>query len=97
MSFPLRNCLAAAFLVMAALSPALPHDWYPSQCCNGSEHGGDCHPVPCESLTENSDGTVTWREFTFKPLQVHPSQDRTCHACVFRDITPMCVFVQQSS
>lgn len=88
---------------LAAASPAGAHSWYPAVCCNGSDMGGDCHPVPCDSITETPAG-YDWTRFHFKPEQAHPSLDRDCHVCVghyesptgTRDV-PHCVFIQQNT
>ena len=88
-------------LSKATLRQAYAHSWYPPECCNGSEMGGDCHPVACEELSEGNAGSWKWHQFNFTPAQVHPSQDKFCHVCVGhynyggveRDI-PHCVFIQ---
>ena len=66
------------FLFAAVL---LAHDWYPQLCCRGTAEGGDCHPVPCDSITELKDG-YEWDHVHFAPEDVHPSLDKECHACV---------------
>jgi hypothetical protein len=90
-------------LVMLALmsTPAWCHQWYPALCCNGSDEGGDCHPVPCDELVENKSG-IEWQGHQFRSDQIHVTLDRSCHVCVGhyhepeRDI-PHCVFVQPNS
>ena len=74
----------------------LVHDDYPPLCCNGTDRGGDCHPVDCDSITETKDG-YDWGGFHFKPNSAFPSFNRSCHACVLRGIHPMCIFIQPSS
>lgn len=93
------------FLTVIALAlatvPASPHGWYPEICCNGSDEGGDCHPVPCDSITETRTG-ASWGGIQFSREQIHPTQDKNCHVCVGhysnpeRDV-PHCVFVQPST
>lgn len=100
----MQTCRALLILaVLAASVPADAHSWYPAICCSGSEEGGDCHPVPCDSLNETRNG-IEWHGFRFKDDQVRPSQDKDCHVCVghyesptgARDV-PHCVFIQPST
>ena len=81
----------------------LAHSWYPPLCCNGIGEGGDCHPVPCDSIVETRDG-YEWQHLKFTGDQVHPSFDRDCHVCVghYNYPTgpmnvPHCVFIQPSA
>ena len=90
--------LAAAFLLV--------HDDYPPLCCNGTEDGGDCHPVPCDQITETKRG-YEWHGFSFSTDQTHISFDKQCHACVGRNywqgkpvgdpIHPRCLFILPSA
>jgi hypothetical protein len=74
--------LAALAVAGVALAHDAPSGWeYPSDCCHGVGAGGDCHPVPCETLVEERDG-LHWRNFHFTKDQVRPSKDRQCHVCV---------------
>ena len=76
--------------------PAHAHSWYPPLCCNGTEEGGDCHPVPCDELVETKSG-ITWQGHNFNKEQVHPSFDRNCHVCVGPTGISHCVFVEPTS
>ena len=80
-----------AVLVGAVL---LVHSWYPVECCNGNPAAGDCHPVPCDSLTEDRAG-IHWHGLLFKDKQIRPSQDQGCHVCATDK--PYCVFIQPQS
>ena len=76
---------------LLALSLVLPiHSWYPSSCCADR----DCHPVPCDELTEKNDGSWQWYVFVFKRDVVKPSQDRLCHVCT-NGPNGICAFIQQ--
>lgn len=88
---------ATVLFALALAAPALAHDWYPPGCCHGTDVGGDCHPVACEELSEQNDGAWKWRGYTFSKDRVHPSQDKTCHVCVFHEVAPMCVFIQMGT
>lgn len=92
--------VAIGFLIGRAYSHDSPSGWdYPPECCHGTAHGGDCHPVACEELDEKRDGTVGWQTYIFK--RVRPSQDKNCHVCVWHEgepySVPQCVFIQQGS
>jgi hypothetical protein len=95
--------LGAAILIgVVAVNPAEAHSWYPAGCCNGDDMGGDCHPVPCEELSEQNDGGYHWHGFNFTPAQIHPSQDKHCHVCVSHydspdRYIPHCVFIQNGT
>jgi hypothetical protein len=97
----LSALLAAARTIQAMkalylLAFILVHDDYPMHCCNGTDHGGDCHPVNCDSITETKQG-YGWEKFHFRPDQAYPSFNRECHVCVFRGAAPLCIFIQPSS
>jgi hypothetical protein len=91
-----------ALIVMLIVGSAQAHDWYPHQCC----HDTDCHPVGCDTLAENGDGSVTYTSdlhvtFEFEKRKVKASQDSKCHVCIHSSpmqvpVTPLCVFIQQS-
>jgi hypothetical protein len=68
-----------ALAAAAAPSLALAHSWYPLECCSGQ----DCHPVPCETLRENRDGSLTYTPTSndFEARKIRPSQDAHCHIC----------------
>lgn len=69
----------------------LAHGWYPNSCCADK----DCHPVPCEELLEQSDGSWIWDIFRFNRNVVQPSQDRYCHVCTLGP-NGLCAFIQQA-
>jgi hypothetical protein len=80
-----------------------PSGWhYPDGCCGGDE----CHPIPCDSITETKDGYV-WKDLHFEESQARPSGDTTCHVCVGKEWIngaetpiekfPHCIFIQPST
>jgi hypothetical protein len=83
--------LAVALLVSACAVEAHAHDFYSSQCCHGTDRGGDCEPLPFDAVTEKADG---WRvDFIGKQGEVHEfvgrddsrvldSQDGRYHVCL---------------
>ena len=75
---------------------ARAHSLYPPLCCNGTDVGGDCHPVLCDELVETRTG-ITWQGHDFTKEQIHPSFDRNCHACVGPTGVSHCVFVEPTS
>ncbi len=71
--------MVAALVALLLATGAHAHSWYDGRCCSGR----DCHPVPCEDLSQGPDGSVTYR-----PTGVHvfrenvlPSKDAQCHLC----------------
>ena len=74
--------VAIAFILMAMGLYAFAHSQYPAWCCNGNAETGDCRPVPCEQISENSDGSYTWQGIKFAPSMVVPSFNKDCHVCV---------------
>ena len=80
----------------------LAHSWYPSECCNGSDVGGDCHPVPCSEITESwAEGSLRWHKFTFMPSTIRDSLDSQCHVCADERISSewrgYCVFLPKAA
>ena len=69
----------------------LAHSWYAPECCGGQ----DCHPVPCDQLTEDKDG-IHWKNIIFYANHIYPTQDNQCHVCVHED-RGYCVYIQPSS
>ena len=95
--------LVIVALLLAVAKCAEAHSWYPQECC----HDVDCHPVGCETLAENADGSVAYTDdirhvtFVFEKHKVKASLDGKCHVCIHSSpfnvpVTPMCVFIQQS-
>ena len=81
-------------VLLLFITPALAHDWFPPECCNGQ----DCKPVSCDELIDQDDGSVKWNNYTFPSLRVHPSQDRHCYVCIYSvNGMPLCAFIQQQS
>lgn len=83
--------IVAAFLLAAW--PAVAHDWYPPDCCSGT----DCQPRPCHLLERLVDGGVrdTQTRARYRRDQVRPSEDGRCHVCTgggFLFGPPICVF-----
>ena len=62
----------------------LVHSWYPKECCNGDEHSGDCHPIPCEEIIKvDSYGRTfayKWRGWNFSGPMIRRSLDDQCHS-----------------
>lgn len=88
-----------ALTLVCSITDSIAHSWYSPSCCSGQ----DCHPVPCEELTELTDGGYKYQDFVFTKQQVHPSQDNQCHVCIHeytafdKHKAPMCVYTQQGS
>lgn len=63
---------------------ARAHDWYPPECCNGEDKGGDCRKVAADELEEADKGCWIYRPTgnKFCGAQVRPSQDRYFHVCI---------------
>lgn len=93
----MRNLMRIVFMAPLLAYPAQAHEWYSPQCCSGR----DCHPVNCEDLHENADGSLTYGPsgITFRKDQIHPSQDARCHICTSQPETdtgtPYCAYVVQ--
>jgi hypothetical protein len=83
--------LLVVVIVVALVSQAMAHVWYPRACCGEQ----DCHPVPCDELVEDRDGWLyiaTGNRFVRE--QVLPSQDRHCHVCLgLADKRSLCAFI----
>jgi hypothetical protein len=72
----------------------LAHDWYPAECCGGS----DCQPVPCISLTiTESETYMKYRGDFFLLKMVRPSPDGQCHVCTNRVDRIRCIFVPKAT
>lgn len=83
--------LVKPFLVATFI---LAHSWYPPQCCGGQ----DCHPVQCKELIPQDNGTVKYKDKTFRKDQVMGSPDGLCHVCIMGEGVeaggyPMCTFL----
>lgn len=74
------------FLVVVVFA----HDWYPVECCGGSE----CRPVACWEIKHVENGWH-YRGKLFRTVM--PSPDGQCHACFSELQTPRCLFVPQES
>jgi hypothetical protein len=83
---------ATAFALTLTCASALAHSWYPNECCNDA----DCHPVPCEQITQDKFGYY-WHgvHFTWS-MDRGPSEDGSCHVCItqntFGGPYPHCIF-----
>ncbi len=73
--------LGVIIVMLAMIVHAFAHSSYPVWCCNGNNDNGDCRPVPCEQISENSDGSYTWNGIKFAPAMVVPSFNKECHVC----------------
>ncbi len=62
----------------------LAHSWYPPACCNGDEHGGDCHPVPCAEihLDPSFPNQIEYHGHALSRDAVRQSPDGQCHVCL---------------
>lgn len=81
----LKSTILALFLLFTPV-----HDWYPIECCGGS----DCHPIPCEEVSQGKEGYY-WKEIgPFKNPMASP--DGHCHAC-HSGSTPLCLYILQTT
>lgn len=93
----MRLALVCAALVAMAV-PAAAHDFYSPACCHGTDHGGDCEPIPYDAVSEDAAG---WQVDFTSPTQgdvhefvprdspnVQDSQDGRFHVCLKRDSYP---------
>lgn len=75
----------------------LAHSWYPTECCF-ERH---CHPVPCDEISEDTNGSLHWKNLYFDGSQIKPSRDKDCHVCHQlennKPVTPICIFIHQSA
>jgi hypothetical protein len=78
-----HRALAVLQIAPLLISVSYAHSWYLTDCCTGDEAYGDCHPVPCDSITEQTDG-LHWRDVVFTRGTLRVSQDQYCHVCVQR-------------
>jgi hypothetical protein len=73
----------------------LIHSWYPNECCADK----DCHPVPCDEITEGENGAMHWKNLIFEGSQIRISPDSECHVCHLleegRPVIPICIFTQK--
>jgi hypothetical protein len=73
----------------------LVHSWYPNECCADK----DCHPVPCDEISEDENGAMHWKYLIFDGSQIRTSPDHECHVCHLleegRPVTPICIFTQK--
>ena len=44
----------------------LVHSWYPNECCADK----DCHPVPCDEISEDENGAIHWKYLIFEGSQI---------------------------
>jgi len=65
---------------------------YPHACC-ANQH---CHPVPCEEILEQNDGSWIWYTFRFNKNVVKPSEDKRCHVCTIGP-NGVCAFIVQGT
>lgn len=78
------------------------HMHYDPACCNGTDIGGDCHPVSCEDIIEKGK-SLFYHGWEFTASMIKPSQDGSCHVCITnefsKDMTPVphCIYVLQNS
>jgi len=73
----------------------LIHSWYPNECCADK----DCHPVPCDEISEGENGAMHWKNLIFEGGQIRTSPDGECHVCHLlhegRPVIPICIFTQK--
>ena len=43
----------------------LIHSWYPNECCADK----DCHPVPCDEISEAENGAMHWKNLNSKAVR----------------------------
>jgi hypothetical protein len=81
---PFIAIVGLVVIIIFSISLALAHDWYPPECCNGEDRGGDCRKVGTEDLQESDKGCWVYLPTgnKFCGAQVRPSQDRYFHVCI---------------
>lgn len=89
----MRKIILITLILLATITVATAHDWYPYICCGGQ----GCHPVPCDQLVERGDGTWIWNNLIFSTEQVKSSLDQFCHVCINTQGQPLCAFTIQGS
>jgi hypothetical protein len=76
------------------ISAKHPFD-YPNECCADK----DCHPVPCDEISEGENGAMRWKNLLFEGSQIRTSPDSECHVCHLlhegRPVIPICIFTQK--
>lgn len=89
------------FIPLALVAtPAMAHDWYPTECC----HGMDCAPVERVEVMPNASLAVTSKHGTAIVPATFPtreSKDHRMHVCMRRGdagaMRPICVFLPPST
>ena len=92
-------------LKLAVAAVILVHSWYPKECCNGDEHSGDCHPIPCEEIIKvDSYGRMfaytNGGGGTLAASMIRRSLDDQRHVCIHyfpaagRGV-PQCIFLKR--
>lgn len=106
MRFTGHNALmiAAVFIMLGALATcAHAHDWYPTECCQGSEAGGDCYPIKATDLQEEPGGCFKYLPTgnMFCGDQVRLSEDSNWHVCIgnqpYNQGRSYCAFIHRRS
>jgi hypothetical protein len=94
-----RNLADVADKVIKGANPSdgliLLHSWYPNECCADK----DCHPVPCDEISEGENGAMHWKNLILEGSQIRTSPDSECHVCHLlgegRPVIPICIFTQK--
>lgn len=91
----------ALLILFLTTSTAWGHNWYPSECCNGNDVGGDCHPVPCSEITDDgwAQDSRRWHDMIFYPDKIFHSPDGQCHVCANERVAhgAYCMFLPGAS
>jgi hypothetical protein len=84
-------------ILFACILGAGAHSWYPAECCNGQEDGGDCRPVPSTSLVPVAGETGCWiygpTATKFCGNEVRSSPDGLYHVCISDNGYGHCAFI----
>jgi len=91
-------CLRLLGVVTIPLARAHNLELYSAQCCHGTDKGGDCEPLPFESVSETKDGYridftssaqgVVHETVPYGAPNVFDSKDGRWHVCLRRQSYP---------
>lgn len=73
--------IAGIIVVLYKIPRVLPHDFYPSYCCSGDEHTGDCAPLARSRVEEVQGGWYVDGSFFVSRADARDSPDGQYHAC----------------
>jgi hypothetical protein len=68
------------------------HSFYSPGCCGNM----DCHPIAsCDQFLELANGAIGYLGQIVNAINVYPSQDGLCHACLSMGKV-ICVYIQMN-